>query len=110
KYGYGSFAHGPPAILKLISPIGSLIRIGKTGNSSLSSKTQISGLCCSPVTPQKTLLREMSALGQKRTSEQVQSMSALPPKADIGTGTCITFDAATPAAWGYSPQSAALHP
>jgi len=25
-------------------------------------------------------------------------MSALPPKADIGTGTCITFDAATPAA------------
>ena len=27
----------------------------------------------------------MSALGQKRTSEVVQSMSALPPKADIGT-------------------------
>jgi hypothetical protein len=27
----------------------------------------------------------MSALGQKRTSEQVQSMSALPPIADIGT-------------------------
>src|SRR6516162_10504159 len=27
----------------------------------------------------------MSALGQKRTSEHVQSMSALPPKADIGT-------------------------
>ena len=26
----------------------------------------------------------MSALGQKRTSEHVQSMSALPPKADIG--------------------------
>ena len=25
----------------------------------------------------------MSALGHKRTSEQVQSMSALPPKADI---------------------------
>src|SRR5262249_49254656 len=43
----------------------------------------------------------MSALGQKRTSEQVQSMSALPPKADIGAGTCITFDAATPAAWRY---------
>jgi hypothetical protein len=29
----------------------------------------------------------MSALGQKRTSELVQAMSALPPKADIGTGT-----------------------
>ena len=27
----------------------------------------------------------MSAIGQKRTSEHVQSMSALPPKADIGT-------------------------
>src|SRR5262249_54046567 len=27
----------------------------------------------------------MSALGQKRTSEHVQSMSALPPKADIET-------------------------
>jgi len=26
----------------------------------------------------------MSALGQKRTSEQVRAMSALPPKADIG--------------------------
>jgi len=30
----------------------------------------------------------MSALGQKRTSEHVQSMSALPPKADIGTQPC----------------------
>src|SRR6516225_9736895 len=28
----------------------------------------------------------MSALGQKRTSEYVWAMSALPPKADIGTG------------------------
>jgi hypothetical protein len=27
----------------------------------------------------------MSALGQKRTSEDVKAMSALPPKADIGT-------------------------
>jgi hypothetical protein len=27
----------------------------------------------------------MSALGQKQTSEVVQSMSALPPKADIGS-------------------------
>jgi hypothetical protein len=27
----------------------------------------------------------MSALGQKQTSERVQSMSALPPKADIET-------------------------
>jgi hypothetical protein len=27
----------------------------------------------------------MSALGQKQTSEQVRAMSALPPKADIGT-------------------------
>jgi len=30
----------------------------------------------------------MSALGQKRTSRQVWSMSALPPKADIGTQLC----------------------
>jgi len=29
-------------------------------------------------------------------------MSALPPKADVGTGTRITFDAATPAAWRFS--------
>jgi hypothetical protein len=28
----------------------------------------------------------MSALGQKRTWRQVRPMSALPPKADIGTG------------------------
>ena len=27
----------------------------------------------------------MSALGQQQTSKRVQSMSALPPKADIGT-------------------------
>ena len=27
----------------------------------------------------------MSALGQKRTSKSVEGMSALPPKADIGT-------------------------
>ena len=31
----------------------------------------------------KILNRQMSALGQKRTSEYVQAMSALPPKADI---------------------------
>src|SRR5215831_6372172 len=55
------------------------------------------------VTPKQTAA--MSALGQKRTSEVVQSMSALPPKADIGTGP--SFDAATPAAWRYSPRSAA---
>src|SRR5262249_39050524 len=30
-------------------------------------------------------VRPMSALGQKRTSRHFQSMSALPPKADIGT-------------------------
>src|SRR5262249_37087025 len=29
--------------------------------------------------------RSMSALGQKRTSQHVRSISALPPKADIGT-------------------------
>ena len=28
----------------------------------------------------------MSALGQKRTFREVEAMSALPPKADIGTG------------------------
>src|SRR6516165_11855458 len=49
----------------------------------------------------------MSALGQKRTSEHVQSMSALPPKADIGTGPRITFGAPTPAAWRCSLRSAA---
>jgi hypothetical protein len=31
----------------------------------------------------------MSALGQKRTLECVRAMSALPPKADIGTGTRV---------------------
>src|SRR5215471_18748861 len=30
-------------------------------------------------------LRLMSALGQKRTFREVETMSALPPKADIGT-------------------------
>ena len=34
----------------------------------------------------------MSALGHKRTSDHVQSMSALPPKADIETGPVISFD------------------
>src|SRR5262249_1472770 len=37
----------------------------------------------------------MSALGQKRTSEHVQSMSALPPKADIRMAR-ITFGMVTP--------------
>ena len=32
------------------------------------------------------VLQLMSALGQKQTSEHVQSMSALPPKADIRQG------------------------
>jgi len=31
----------------------------------------------------------MSALGQKQTSQHVRSMSALPPKADIGTQSVI---------------------
>jgi hypothetical protein len=31
-------------------------------------------------------LRLMSALGQKRTLRLVQTMSALPPKADISSG------------------------
>src|SRR5262249_40400105 len=43
----------------------------------------------------------MSALGQKQTSRDVWAKSALPPKADIGTGTCITFDATIPAARRY---------
>ena len=30
----------------------------------------------------------MSALGQKRTSKRVRVMSAIPPKADIGTQSC----------------------
>jgi len=33
-----------------------------------------------------------------------------PPKADIGTGPRITFGAPAPAAWRYSPQSAAPWP
>ena len=37
----------------------------------------------------------------------LQSMSALPPKADIETGPVVSFDAPTPAAWRYSPRSAA---
>src|SRR5215467_11863655 len=36
--------------------------------------------------------------------------SALPPKADIGTGPVISFDAPAPAAWRYSPRSAAPWP
>ena len=32
----------------------------------------------------------MSALGKKRTSRLVERMSALPPKADIGTGTRVS--------------------
>jgi len=50
----------------------------------------------------------MSPKGQERILRNHRSMSALPPKADIGTGPRITFDAASPAAWRYSPQSAAL--
>jgi len=34
------------------------------------------------------------------------AVSALPPKTDIGTGTCIIFDAATQAAWRYLLRSA----
>jgi len=36
-------------------------------------------------------------------------MSALPPKADIGTGPRITFGAPAPAAWRYLLRCAALH-
>ena len=50
----------------------------------------------------------LSAMGQKRKLEDFQAMSALPPKADIGTGPRITFDAATPAAWRYSPDPSRL--
>jgi hypothetical protein len=39
----------------------------------------------------------MSAMGQKRTSRRARAMSALPPKADIGTGPVISFDAPAPA-------------
>jgi hypothetical protein len=38
---------------------------------------------------------------------RLQPMSALSPKADIGTGPRITFGARAPAAWRYWPQSAA---
>src|SRR5215471_1429442 len=51
----------------------------------------------------------MSALGQKQTFKRRHLMSALPPKADIGTGPRITFGAPAPAAWRYSPRSGALH-
>jgi len=51
----------------------------------------------------------MSPKGQERILRNHRSMSALPPKADIGTGPRITFDAASPAAWRYAPQSAAPH-
>jgi len=40
----------------------------------------------------------MSALGHKQTSRQLRPMSAFTPKADIGIGPRITFNAATPAA------------
>jgi len=42
--------------------------------------------------------------------QDIFAMSALPPKANIGTGTCITFDAATPAAWRCWLRSAAPRP
>ena len=51
----------------------------------------------------------MSASGQKQTLQHVCAMSALPPKADIGTGPRITFGARAQAAWRYWPQSAAPH-
>ena len=51
----------------------------------------------------------MSAFCQKQTSTHVPVMSALPPKADIGTGTRITFDAATPAASSRWPRCVAPH-
>src|SRR5262249_20230083 len=35
--------------------------------------------------PPLVMVGQMSALGQKRTSRPVEAMSALPPKADIGT-------------------------
>jgi hypothetical protein len=37
----------------------------------------------------------MSALGQKQTLQHVRTMSALPPKADIGTDTVLRGDAAS---------------
>jgi len=43
-----------------------------------------------------------------RVGETPTSMSALPPKADIGTGPRITFGAPAPEAWRYSPRSARL--
>ena len=55
------------------------------------------------------LSRGMSALVQKRTSECARAMSALPPKADIKL-VRVKFTAATPAAWRYSPRSAAPRP
>jgi hypothetical protein len=51
----------------------------------------------------------MSALGQKQTLKRLHPMSALPLKADIGTGMSITLDAATLAAWRYSPRSVSRH-
>ena len=47
----------------------------------------------------------MSALGQKRTFTHLRPMSALPPKADIRTWPELR--ATAPAAWRYSPRSAA---
>jgi len=47
-------------------------------------------------------------MGQKQTLQSVRPMSALPPKADIGTGPRITFGAPAPAAWRCSLRSAAF--
>jgi hypothetical protein len=49
----------------------------------------------------------MSAFGQKRISARVRVMSALYPKADIRNHPAFTFVEVAPAAWRYSPQSAA---
>jgi len=54
----------------------------------------------------------MSALGQKQTLQHVRAMSALTPKADIGTGPRIRFGATAPVTWDIRrdlpPAAAAL--
>ena len=49
----------------------------------------------------------MSALGQKQTLQHVRAIRFTPKSGHRRSGACITFDAAAPAAWRYSPQSAA---
>jgi hypothetical protein len=70
--------------------------------------------CCGPACVDRSgigqALRRWPADFSNGSGADIPALtSALPPKADIGTGPRITFGAPAPAAWRYSPRSAAPH-